>query len=484
MAHSAFVVVLLPEWINWLEQREFRCLAARVRRLDPSDGGAFIRLLATAASIDIEDEGALVIARIDLGNMTNVETAPAFEAGEVIRMSLSLVRSFHAVSERARDLLQSEAHKWGCRLEDPLNAAAFESWQQTEKGRLAHRRGLVVADYFGLGAELPADPAVARLMEMPRERCLDESRRLDHENCCSLGWAEAFAHCRSRLEGDESELRAERGPVVQLVQQRKLAYTLSSESFHRDAGVAAADFAETLLEKKNKEPVAVIATAAYHHFSFYFLSGKTVDETLMKSFGGALAAVKARYDGGLAGILAYSIGRLFPESRVAALDKDRNSDAYSVIRPSPPPFNAAELMRLPDGAVVTRHAGARAPSDIERNVVGVDTTAENAPAVLDSELTTSDSPVTSAAGSPLELDRGKDNLGPSAVEVPVVRVTGGDRSSNSGRNKNKNKNKVKSKAESDSLPFTGPSNNEARASEGKSQGSPGQTPAASESKTN
>ena len=481
MAHAAFVAVLLPEWINWLEQREFRCLAARVRRLDPSDDGAFKRLLATSASIDTEDEGALVIARIDLGNMTNVETAAEFEAGEVIRMSLSLVRSFHAVSERARDLLQSEADKWGCRLEDPLNAAAFETWQQSEKERLAHRRGMIMADYFGLGAELPADPASARLVEMPRTRGLADSRRLDHENCCSLGWAEAFAHCRSRLGGDEAELRAETGPVVQLVQQRKLAYALSSESFHRDASVAAADFAETLLEKKEKERVAVIATAAYHHFSFYFLSGKPVDETLMKSFGGALAAVQARYDGELAGILAYSIGRLFPESRVAALDKDRKSDAYSVLKPAPPRFNAAELKRLPDGAVVTRRAAAPASAAIELNVVVVDTTTDSAPAVAAPELTTSESPVTSATESASQLVRGANNLDHAAVGVPVARGTGGDQSSKPRRNKNKSK--VKSKAESDSLPFIGESNTEALTADDKTQGTSGQAPSGSESNT-
>lgn len=85
----------------------------------------------------------------------------------------------------------------------------------------------------------------------------------------------------------------------------------------------------------------------------------------------------------------------------------------------------------------------------------------------------------SATELALELDSGAADLNPGAAKVPVVRATGGDRISESGRNKNKSQ--VKASAGSDSLRFTGGSNIEALADNGKRQRPSGQAPLAPES---
>lgn len=354
MKLGAYIVLALPEWRLWLECRELRCLATRIRRIDTRDEVAFGRLLDTAPCLDTGDEAALVIARLPSDFMAVADVSEHFDGGDLLHLPLRLVQGFHAVSARAEALLAIDADTWNCRIEGPLNGAAWDRWCRCEDERRARSGGSIVARFFGLDPPHPDLISASRLADMPRFPALDDSRRSDHENCCSLGWAEAFSHCRLRLGTDDGGLRAELGPVVRLVQDRKRSYALAAESFATEAAIAAANYAEAILESRSVQHLAVIATAALHHFSFYLTAKKDVDGIFMRSFGEALATVRNRYDPELAAILAYEVGRQFPEPKVAALAKDLDRDAYPFLMPAPLPFKAVDLMRVPDGVNLAR----------------------------------------------------------------------------------------------------------------------------------
>jgi hypothetical protein len=354
MRHAAFLVLSLPEWTGWLEQRELRGLAARVRWLDPTDGAAFKRLLDTAPFIDVNDEEAFVIARLQGDFMATAELSERFDGGDVLRLPLRLVMSFHAVSERAKSLLEIDAEKWRCRVAGPLNVQAWEEWCEEQVARLAHGRGTTVARFFCFSPSQMRQSAAAEHEGLAKPRALQDSKRAEHEQCGSLGWAEAFAHCRERLGDDFGDLVAEGSPVSRLVRDRKKSYALTDESFVTEAALAAADHAENLLLQRSAPPLAVLPTAAFHHFAFFLSTGKPIDERLMRALGNVLSATRIRYDDELAGLLAYEIGRLLPEARVAVLEKHLDRDLYPALEPSPPPFHASDLMKLPDGLDVRR----------------------------------------------------------------------------------------------------------------------------------
>jgi hypothetical protein len=389
MAYGAFVALALPEWVGWLEQREFRCLYSRVRRFVTDDGAAFKRLLETAPFIDIDDEGAFIIVRIHSDFMASAEVSDSFDGADVIRIPLRLVYSFHAVSARAQSLLEIEAQKWSCRIEPPLNSQAWDEWCAEQADRRAHKRGLVIARFFGFSTPPSPKSRAAGREELATTRALQDDKRVDHEHCASLGWAEAFAHCRERLGENANELVAATGPVTQLVKDRKNAYSLADESFVTSAAFAAIDHAENLLLERSARPVAVLPTAAFHHYKFVFSIGRTPDERLIRSLGQAISAVRLRYDDELAWLLAYEIGRLFPESYAAVLEKHLDCDLYTALSPVTLPFDAATVLRLPDGLDVRRRDNAR--SMIE---------AANAPAMTRAvEQSTSQAPPPEPAAS-------------------------------------------------------------------------------------
>ena len=354
MGHPAFLVLSFPEWAAWLEQRELRCLATRIRRIDTADGDAFKRLLDTAPFIDAKDEGAFVIAQLQSDFITVVEISDRFDGADVWRLPLRVATSFHAVTARAKLLLTTDAEKWRCRMEAPLNLHAWNEWSDEQAARLAHKRGVTVARFFGLSLLPRGQLDATSGATLVKARALQEGKRAEHEQCCSLGWAEAFAHCLARLGDDHLELVAENGPVAHLVRDRKKHYTLTDESFVTQAALAAADYAENMLQERSAPPLAVLATAAFHHFEFVFATGKPIDERLMYSLGNVLSAIRIRYDDELAGILAYEIGRMFPEAHVAALEKDLDRALYPALESNPLQFLASDLMRLPIGLDVRR----------------------------------------------------------------------------------------------------------------------------------
>ena len=347
MAMQSLVCVLLGEWLKWIELGEMRCSVTRIRRIDPADTDAFIRVLDAAPFTRSSEEDAIVIASLRENFCRGCQSLESFESGEALYLPFSEVLSFHAVSHRGLTLLRSEAEGASCALEAPLNEPAWAQWHRRIEERLANQSGEIFVRCLGLLEALDLNNFNDSTEDLFDRSALSSEQRRKHQDRCSLGWAEAFSLARQLLAHNYEAVFKE-GPIRELVESRMDHWDLGSEQFWNSKTVAAVNLVENLFVEEGEVAPPLVAIAIFHHYEHLLRGGKPLGERAIQLLAHAMAGVRLRYGAALAAELAYRIGRRLQTFQVARLQYAVNPAGFPAVWTESDSFSLSDLQSLPD----------------------------------------------------------------------------------------------------------------------------------------